>query len=84
MVRFPKTIIKIHKLFEINFLNLLQIYLLLSVEKNGNLSENLHWPLGGKDNSLLIKPPYYRNNVNLYLLRENSWRGCIYLNAKYI
>lgn len=77
MVRFSKTIIKIHKLFEIDFRNLLHIYLLISVEKNGNLSENLIWPLGGKDNSLLIKPQSYRNNVNLYLLRENFWRRYI-------
>lgn len=49
MVRFPKTIIKIHKLFEIDFLNLLNIYQLISVEKNGNLSEKLLWPLGVKD-----------------------------------
>lgn len=77
MIRFPKTIIKIHKLFEIDFLNLWKIYLLIFVEKNGNLSENLLWPLGGKDNSLLIKPPSYRNNLNLYLLRENCWRRYI-------
>lgn len=77
MVRFSKTIIKIHKLFEIYFVNLLQIYPLICVEKNGNLSENLLWPLGGKDSSLLIKPPSYRNNLNLYLLRENCWRRYI-------
>lgn len=77
MVRFPKTIIKIHKLFGIDFTNLLQIYLLISVEKNGYLGENLLWPLGRKDNSLLIKPPSYRDNVNLYLLRENCWRRYI-------
>lgn len=77
MVRFPKTIIKIHKLFEIDFLNLLQIYLLISVENNGNHSENLLWPLVGKDNSILIKPPSYRNNVNLYILRGNCCRKYI-------